>query len=59
MKNIIVEVSDGVIVGVYCPDNTYNVNILDHDDREAEVNQEVLNYYNDLEKEKENLVDLY
>jgi len=59
MKNIIVEVSDGVIVGVYCPDNTYNVNILDHDDREAEVNQEVLNYYNDLEKEKENLVNLY
>jgi len=59
MKNIIVEVSDGVIVGVYCPDDTYNVNILDHDDREAEVNQEVLNYYNDLEKEKENLVNLY
>jgi hypothetical protein len=59
MKNIIVEVSDGVIVGVYCPDDTYNVNILDHDDREAEVNQEVLNYYNDLEKEKKNLVNLY
>lgn len=59
MKNIIVEVSGGVIVGVYCPDETYNVNILDHDDREAEVNQEVLNYYNDLEKEKENLVNLY
>lgn len=59
MKNIIVEVSDGVIIGVYCPDETYNVNILDHDDREAEVSQEVLNYYNDLEKEKKNLVNLY
>ena len=57
-KEIIVEVDeDGLITGIYCPDETYNVNVLDHGDtNDSPVMQA---YYEDLEKEKENLKNMY
>lgn len=56
-KNIIVEIEDGIILGVYCPDETYVVNVLDHSD--TEESPEVQDYYDDLEEEKQNLKNMY
>lgn len=56
-KNIIVEIEDGIIQGVYCPDETYVVNVLDHSDTEESAIME--EYYKDLEKTKENLKNMY
>tara|TARA_A100001515_G_scaffold57115_2_gene45050 strand:- start:103 stop:282 length:180 start_codon:yes stop_codon:yes gene_type:complete len=57
-KNIIVEIEDGIILGIYCPDETYTVNVLDHSDRENDC-PTILEYYEDLEKTKENLKNMY
>ena len=60
MKNIIVEVDeDGIIQGVWCPDETYVVNVLDYGDWDRNVDESMDNYYNDLEKEIENLKNCY
>ena len=56
-KNIIVEIEDGIIQGVYCPDETYVVNVLDHSDTDESAIME--EYYKDLEKTKENLKNMY
>lgn len=58
MRNIIVEIEDGIIQAVYCPDETYVVNILDHSDRE---NCDILmkDYYDDLEEEIKHLKNCY
>jgi len=59
-KEIIVELDDtGILVGVYCPDETYNVNVLDGVAREMENSKEIQRYYDDLEKEKQNLKNMY
>ena len=60
MKNVVVEVEDGIIQAVYCPDGTYNVHILDRDDTEAagvEHDPSVLQYYQDVEEICNELVD--
>ena len=65
-KQIIVELDEsGLISGIYCPDETYVVNVLDYRDwcdaksgthgRDDIVHK----YYSDLEKEIENLKDCY
>ncbi len=65
-KNIIVELDEsGLISGIYCPDETYVVNVLDYRDwcdnydgthpRDANMDK----YYSDLEKEIEKLKDCY
>ena len=60
MKNIIVEVDeDGIIQGVWCPDETYVVNVLDYADWDRNVDESMDNYYSDLEKEIENLKNCY
>jgi len=60
MKNIIVEVDeDGIIQGVWCPDETYVVNVLDYGDWDRNVDESMDNYYSDLEKEIENLKNCY
>ena len=56
-KNIIVEIEDGIIQGIYCPDETYVVNVLDHSDTDDSAIME--EYYSDLEKTKENLKNMY
>lgn len=59
-KNIIVELDEfGLIVGVYCPDETYVVNVLDYRDWDNGVDESMDNYYSGLEKEKENLYNSY
>lgn len=57
LVNIIVEIEDGIIQGVYCPDETYVVNVLDHSDTDESAIME--EYYKDLEKTKENLKNMY
>ena len=60
MKNIIVEIDeDGIIQGVWCPDETYVVNVLDYADWDRNVDESMDNYYSDLEKEIENLKNCY
>ena len=60
MKNIIVEIDeDGIIQGVWCPDETYVVNLLDYADWDRNVDESMDNYYSDLEKEIENLKNCY
>ena len=58
-KHIIVEVHDGIIQSVYCPDETYVVDILDHDAWDTGVDESLDNYYKDVEKSTENLKDCY
>ena len=58
-KNIIVEMSDGIINAVYCPDSEYDVHILDWSVYNEDHSQSVVEYFNDVEKEKKNLVDCY
>jgi len=57
-KNIIIEISDGIIQAVYCPDETYIVNVLDHDDRNI-PDKSLQAYYDDLKKEIKNLKNCY
>jgi hypothetical protein len=58
MKDIIVELDDtGLITGVYCPDENYYVHILEAGMRMA--GSELREYYNDLEKIKDNLHNCY
>lgn len=56
MKDIIVEVDDGMIVGVFCPNESYNVHILDHGD-ERDKQSVAGQYYSDLEDTKTKLVN--
>jgi hypothetical protein len=59
-KNIIVEIDEGgLVVGVHCPDETYTVNVLDYRDWEQGTCNSMNQYYEDLEKEIENLKNLY
>jgi hypothetical protein len=60
-KNIIVEVdSDGLIAAVYCPDETYVVNVLDRRDFNEHCDESMHNYYSSLEEEiEENLKNCY
>jgi hypothetical protein len=59
-KNIIVELDEsGLVVAVYCPDETYTVDVLDYRDWYNGVNDSMNQYYQDLEKEIENLKNRY
>ena len=58
-KHIVVTIQDGIIQAVYCPDETYVVDILDYDDWESSVDESMDNYYKDVEKFTENLKDMY
>ena len=59
-KKIIVELDEsGLIVAVYCPDKTYTVDVLDYRDWDNGVNDSMNQYYQDLEKETENLKNRY
>ena len=54
-KQIVVEVADGIVQAVYCPNESFEVHILDHDDNNSgdDVNQ----YYKDVESYCVKLVD--
>lgn len=54
-KKIVVEVEDGIVQAVYCPNESYEVHILDHDD--ANSGEEVSQYYKDVESYTVKLVD--
>ena len=58
-KRIIVTVHDGVIQNVFCPDETYIVDILDYDNWEKGVDESLDNYYRDVENLTDNLKDMY
>lgn len=66
-KNIIVELDEsGLVVAVYCPDETYTVDVLDYRDWDNGVDHyhsldvdSMNKYYQDLEKETENLKNCY
>jgi hypothetical protein len=58
-KNIVIEIEDGIIHSVYCPDGKYNVHILDWNLRSEDDSQSVVEYFEDVEKEKKNLKDCY
>jgi len=59
-KNIIVELDEsGLVVAVYCPDETYTVDVLDYRDWDNGVDDSMNQYYQDLEKETENLKNRY
>ena len=50
-KHIIVERDeDGFVVAVYCPDETYIVDLLDHADWESCVDKSVDIYYRDVQE---------
>jgi hypothetical protein len=56
-KQIIIEISDdGVITGVFCPSEDYEVNILDWGVKNLSL-PEMRDYYHQLEKEKLKLTD--
>tara|TARA_R100000008_G_scaffold24592_1_gene13259 strand:+ start:392 stop:586 length:195 start_codon:yes stop_codon:yes gene_type:complete len=55
MKNVVVEVQDGIVQAVYCPDETYNVHVLDYDN--TEESPEIVQYYQDVEEICNELVD--
>lgn len=61
-KNIIVEIDeDGFVTAVYCPDETFVVNVLDHSDwiRLDPEESCMASYYEDLDNEKENLKNCF
>ena len=58
-KHIVVEIRDGIIQAIYCPDETYVVDVLDRDGWDTGVDESLDNYYKDVEKSTENLKDLY
>tara|TARA_Y100001937_G_scaffold36820_1_gene52615 strand:+ start:710 stop:895 length:186 start_codon:yes stop_codon:yes gene_type:complete len=57
MKNVVVEVQDGIVTAVYCPDETYNVHILDLDDMQVEHDPNAQQYYQDVEQITNELFD--
>lgn len=57
-KNIVIEIADGIIQAVYCPDETYMVHVLDNLDRDI-PDKSLQTYYDDLEKEIKNLKNCY
>jgi hypothetical protein len=57
-KNIVVEISGGIITAVYCPDGSYIVDILDRDDMNIAVN-EVKEYYQDVEDMTKKMKNCY
>lgn len=57
-KNIVIEIRDGMIQSVYCPDDTYVIHILDHDDLDIQ-DASLQAYYNDLQEEVKNLKNCY
>jgi hypothetical protein len=54
-KQIVVRVQDGIVQAVYCPNESYEVHILDHDDNNS--GDEVSQYYQDVESYCVKLVD--
>tara|TARA_Y100001937_G_C6899144_1_gene232492 strand:+ start:317 stop:508 length:192 start_codon:yes stop_codon:yes gene_type:complete len=58
-KRIVVTVHDGVIQSVFCPDETYVVDILDYDNWDKGVDESLDNYYRDVENLTDNLKDMY
>lgn len=64
-KHIVVELDeDGLVAGVYCPDETYIVDVLDHTDWNrnaglAHVDQSLDNYYRDVEESTRKLKNCY
>ena len=63
-KHIVIEIENGIIQAVYCPSETYVVDILDHTDwnREAgagHVDQSMDDYYRDVQDSTKNLKNLY
>lgn len=58
-KNIVVEISGGVVQAVWCPDAEFEVHILDHDDVESEHDPNVQQYYRDVANEIDNLVNCF
>jgi len=64
-KHIVVEVdSDGIIQAVYCPDETYVVDVLDHSDWNrnaglAHVDQSLDSYYRDVQDSTKELKNCY
>lgn len=66
MENrIVVEVDEnGIVVAVYCPDETYIVDLLDHADwnRDAgygHVDQSMDNYYRDVQESTRDLKNCF
>jgi|TARA_R110000765_G_scaffold273574_1_gene372307 hypothetical protein len=57
-KNIVIEIDDGIVRSVYCPDEGYDIHILDRSTNWAD-SQTVVEYFEDIEKEKKNLTDCY
>lgn len=58
-KHIVVKIQDGIVQAVYCPDETYVVDILDYDNWDKGVDESMDNYYKDVEKFTDNLKDMY
>lgn len=59
-KNIIVEIDeDGFIQSVWCPDETYVVNVLDHAAWSRNIDASLENYYKSLNEEKTNLTNCF
>jgi len=64
-KNIVVEVDqDGFVVAVYCPDETYVVDILDHadwnrDEGMSELDPAMDKYYRDVQNSTKDLKNCY
>lgn len=59
-KHIVVELDDdGFLIGVYCPDKTYIVDLLDRADMKRSNTREVERYYEDVEKSLDNLHNCY
>lgn len=59
MKNIVVDVSDGIVVGVHVPDGEYNVHVIDVDDYPVGGQDPlVAQYYQDVEEVKKDLVEV-
>jgi hypothetical protein len=59
-KNVIIELDgDGFVVAVYCPDETYVVNVLDRNEWRDDCDESLDNYYRSLEEEIDNLKNCY
>ena len=64
-KNIVVEVDqDGFVVAVYCPDETYVVDLLDHadwnrDEGMSELDPVMDKYYRDVQNSTKDLKNCY
>ena len=59
-KQVVVELDeDGFVVAVYCPDQTYVINILDRADMKRFNTREVEQYYEDVEKSLDDLSNCY